>query len=74
MKKIFSKKSGQLLHIVHRFSDFNLYSRDLDKMANEIEAIVKSKQIKTIDQETWDNNTYQIRWNFILNKILSLVG
>ena len=74
MKKIFSKKSGQLLHIVHRVSDFNLDSRDLDKMANEIEAIVKSKQIKTIDQETWDNNTYQIRWNFILNKILSLVG
>tara|TARA_R110000824_G_C14964512_1_gene652386 strand:- start:123 stop:536 length:414 start_codon:yes stop_codon:yes gene_type:complete len=28
MKKIFSKTSGQLLHIVHRVSDFNLDSRE----------------------------------------------
>ena len=48
-------------------------TRDLDKMANEIEAIVKSKQIKTIDQETWNDNTYQTRWNFIFNKISSIV-
>jgi hypothetical protein len=48
-------------------------TRNLNKMADEIEAIVKSEQIKTIDQETWNNNTYQTRWNFIFDKISSIV-
>jgi len=46
---------------------------DLDKMAEEIEGIIKSNQIKKIDDQTWSNNTFQSRWNFIFDKILSTV-
>ncbi len=46
----------------------------LDEMCREIIEIVKNGQIKTISDEVWHANTYQTRWNFIIDKICKMIG
>ena len=38
-------------------------------MANEIINIIKKGDIKKISDQVWNNNNYQNRWNFIIDKI-----
>ena len=53
-------------------SNCNFYKNDpenIEGIVNEVSNIVKGKNIKQIDKETWEKNTYLMRWNFILNQI-----
>ena len=38
-------------------------------IVEEVSDIIKSNKIKTIDQETWEKNTYLTRWGFIIDQI-----
>ena len=42
---------------------------NLNEMANEISAIIETKRVKIIDNNTWNNNSYIARWEYIINKI-----
>ena len=42
---------------------------NLNKMADEISAIIETKRVKVIDNITWNNNSYMTRWEYIINKI-----
>ena len=35
----------------------------------QIFEIIKSKEVKIVDLNTWNNNSYLSRWEFIINKI-----
>ena len=41
----------------------------LESMAEEIIEIISRRKIKMIDHNTWHANTYNSRWDFIINKI-----
>ena len=42
---------------------------NVKQMADEIFEIIKSKEVKIVDLNTWNNNSYLSRWEFIINKI-----
>ena len=38
-------------------------------MANEISTIIRSKKVKSITNNIWNDNSYLNRWEFMINKI-----
>ena len=42
---------------------------NVKQMVDEIFEIIKSKEVKVVDLNTWNNNSYLSRWEFIINKI-----
>lgn len=47
---------------------------DLNGMAEEIVKIVRTGVVKSIPDDVWQKNTYQARWDFIIDKICKKVG
>ena len=41
----------------------------LNEMANEISTIIRSKKVKSITNNIWNDNSYLNRWEFMINKI-----
>ncbi|MBT4951188.1 MAG: hypothetical protein HON34_05245, partial [Pelagibacteraceae bacterium] len=48
---------------------YNSTPDNLKEMANEISNIIETKIVKVIDNNTWNNNSYMSRWEYMINKI-----
>ncbi len=46
----------------------------IEGMAKEIVKIVRTGAVKFITDDVWQKNTYQARWDFIIDKICNNVG
>jgi len=53
----------------HNAHFYKANPENLSQMADEILTIVKQKEIKMVDHNVWNDNTYRNRWDFMINKI-----